>query len=192
MCRSRRWLRAARPQVIVCTIIGRGARDFYQACFDDEAILRRVPIGSLSLAETELALIGPGRCVGHFASAAYFASLDTPASRDFVAAFAARFGPAMPASVYSEGAYAQVHLFAAALERAGRMDAELLSVCAAQLTVAAPRGKLEIDADNNHAWIVPRIGVVNAEGRFDIAWEASEPIKPDPYLIQPLLHDAGT
>jgi ABC-type branched-subunit amino acid transport system substrate-binding protein len=184
-------LRGARPEVIVCTIIGRGVQDFYRACSEDDGALRGVPIGSLSLAETELAMIGGSRCAGHFASAAYFSSLDTEASRRFADAFAARFGDGTKASVYSEGAYSQVYLFAAALERAGQIDAELLSACAGQIEIAAPRGPLGIDADNNHAWVRPRIGVVNAAGRFDIAWEADEAIKPDPYLIHPFLHHGG-
>ncbi|MDR3537927.1 MAG: transporter substrate-binding domain-containing protein [Acetobacteraceae bacterium] len=183
-------IRSVRPEVIVCTIIGRGVREFYRACSEDGG-LRGIPIGSLSLAETELAMIGPSRCVGHFSSAAYFPSVDTPASRRFVDAFAARFGGEMRASVYSEGAYSQVFLFAAALEQAGQIDAELLSVCAGQTEIAAPRGPLVIDADNNHAWVRPRIGVVNQDGHFDIAWEADAAIKPDPYLIHPFLHGSG-
>jgi len=95
------------------------------------------------------------------------------------------------ASVYSEGAYSQVYLFAAVLERTGQIDAELLSACAGQIEIAAPRGLLGIDADNNHAWVWQRIVVVNEAGHFGIAWEADEAIKPDPYLIHPFVLDGG-
>jgi branched-chain amino acid transport system substrate-binding protein len=46
----------------------------------------------------------------------------------------------------------------------------------------APSGHLRLDADNQHAWLRPRIGRVGAAGDFEIIWEAEATVKPDPYL----------
>jgi urea transport system substrate-binding protein len=48
----------------------------------------------------------------------------------------------------------------------------------------SPQGPVWIDGDNNHCVLTPRLAVSNAQGQFDIFWEADAPVKPDPYLSQ--------
>ena len=85
-------------------------------------------------------------------------------------------------SLWSEGAYSQVHLFARALEQAATLDTEKLVQAALTVEFAAPSGLLRLDADNQHAWLRPRIGRVKAEGGFEIIWDSNTTVKPDPYL----------
>jgi ABC-type branched-subunit amino acid transport system substrate-binding protein len=172
-----------RPAAVISTIIGRGIEVFYRLYREAGLDSRILPVGSLSLAETEAREIGPDCCAGHFTAATYFASVDTRASRRFREAFSARFGTDAQSSFYSESAYNQVHLFAAALERAGTDDPEKLVAAAGGVEFDAPQGPITVDADNNHTWLHSRIGVLNETGQFDIVWEAEEPVKPDPYLI---------
>lgn len=172
-----------RPAAVVSTIIGRGTELFYRMYRDAGLDPRSLPVGSLSLAETEASTIGAACCAGHFTAATYFASVTTSASLRFREAFAARFGDGEQCSFYSESAYNQVHLFAAALERAGTDDPEKVVAAAGGVEFEAPQGWITIDADNNHTWLHSRIGVLDENGQFDIVWEAGEPVKPDPYLI---------
>jgi len=172
-----------RPAAVVSTIIGRGVRLFYRMYREAGLDPRIMPVGSLSLAETEVSKIGPEYCAGHVTAAVYFGSVGSPASQRFRTNFFKRFGNDSISSYYSESSYNQVYLFAAALERAGTDDPARLVAAAGGIEFDAPQGRIVVDADNNHTWLHPRIGVLNESGDFDVVWEAGAAVKPDPYLI---------
>jgi branched-chain amino acid transport system substrate-binding protein len=79
-------------------------------------------------------------------------------------------------------AYSQVHLFARALERAGSLDRRKLVEAVHKVKFESPEGPIAIDAENNHCALTPRIGICRNDGQFDVVWEGSGPVKPDPYL----------
>ena len=62
--------------------------------------------------------IGAALCEGHITAATYFGSLQGASNRRFTDNFRRTFGPDRPVSMWSAGAYAQVHLFALALAEA--------------------------------------------------------------------------
>lgn len=175
-------IRMRSPDVVFSTIVGRTARRFYRLYAERGFDPDRLPIASLTLAEGELREIGPELCEGHLTAASYFGSLESESSRRFKAAFAKAFGADRPVSMWSAGAYAQVKLFAKALAQAGSLDTQRLVDAALGLSLDAPEGPVQIDADNNHVWLTPRIGRARRDGAFDIVWEGKGPIKPDPYL----------
>jgi branched-chain amino acid transport system substrate-binding protein len=175
-------IRARSPDVIFSTIVGRSAQRFYRLYATKGLDPARLPIASLTMAEGELREIGPQYCAGHLTAASYFGSLETEASRRFKAAFAKAYGPDRPVSMWSATAYAQVKLFAKALAQAGSLDTQRLVDAAQGLGLDAPEGPIQIDADNNHVSLTPRIGRARADGGFDIVWEGKGPIKADPYL----------
>ena len=175
-------IKSAQPDVVFSTLVGRPGREFYRLYRELGIDPAKIPIASLTMAEGELAAIDPRLCQGHLTSATYFGSIDSPANRKFVEAFRMRFGSTTPVSLWSEGAYSQVHLFARALEQAATLDTEKLVQAALTVEFAAPSGLLRLDADNQHAWLRPRIGRVKAEGGFEIIWDSNTTVKPDPYL----------
>jgi branched-chain amino acid transport system substrate-binding protein len=170
------------PDVVFSTIVGRTAQRFYRLYAEKGFDPARLPIASLTMAEGELREIGPEFCVGHLTAASYFGSLGSESNRRFKSAFAKACGADRPVSMWSAGAYAQVKLFAKALEQAGSLDTQRLVDAALGLSLDAPEGPVQIDADNNHVWLTPRIGRVRRDGEFDVVWESKGPIKPDPYL----------
>ena len=182
IARAAESIKAARPDVVFSTLVGRPGREFYRLYRELGIDPLKMPIASLTMGESEVKAIGPELCAGHLTSSTYFASIETPRNRRFVAAFRTRFGAAATVGVWGEGAYSQVHLFARALERAGTLDTQLLVAAALQVRFDAPSGELRLDADNQHAWLRPRIGRLRADGSFELVWESSEAIKPDPYL----------
>ncbi len=173
---------AQRPDVVFSTLVGATAQAFYRMYHDAGLDAATMPIASLTMAEGEVRAIGVERCVGHVTAATYFSTLSGESNRRFVAGFRARYGPDAPVSMWSQGAYTQVHLFARALARAGTTDTETLVSHALGLQMNAPEGRVTIDPDNHHAWLRPRIGVLGSDGNFKMAWEASAPVRPDPYL----------
>jgi branched-chain amino acid transport system substrate-binding protein len=176
-----------RPDVLFSTVVGRAARAFYrlyrEAGFDPGLM----PIASLTMAEGEVQEIGVELCEGHITAATYFGSVDRDSNKRFAADFHRTFGMERPISMWSAGAYSQVHLFALALASAGTLDTQRLVDAALGLSYEAPEGLIQIDPDNNHTWLNPRIGRLRKDGVFDIVWEAKAAVKPDPYLaVTPL------
>lgn len=180
-------IRMQSPDVVFSTIVGRTAQRFYRLFAAMGFDPARVPIASLTMAEGELREIGSEFCVGHLTAASYFGSLKRENNIRFKTAFANAYGKDRPVSMWSAGAYAQVKLFERALTQAGSLDTQRLVDAALGLSLDAPEGPIQIDPDNNHVWLTPRIGRVRADGEFDIVWEGKSPIKPDPYLsISPI------
>ena len=178
-----------RPNAIFSTIIGRPARQFYRMFAEAGIDRRRVPIASLTMAETEIREIGPAFCTGHILSATYFQTIDSQANERFVNAFKARFGQDLTTSVCSQAAYVQVKLFAGALARSGSLETHRISEELMTEDYLAPEGRLSFDPHTRHLWLQPRIGVVRADGLFDIVWQAPGPVRPDPYLAASRLED---
>jgi branched-chain amino acid transport system substrate-binding protein len=180
-------IRMQSPDVVFSTIVGRTAQRFYRLFATMGFDPARVPIASLTMAEGELREIGPEFCVGHLTAASYFGSLKRENNIRFKTAFANAYGTDRPVSMWSAGAYAQVKLFERALTQAGSLDTQRLVDAALGLSLDAPEGPIQIDPDNNHVWLTPRIGRVRPDGEFDIVWEGKSAIKPDPYLsISPI------
>ena len=175
-------IRLAAPDVVFSTVVGRTAQRFYRLFATSGFDPKQLPIASLTMAEGEIREIGADYCVGHLTAASYFGSIARDSNARFKAAFAAAYGPERPVSMWSAAAYAQVKLFAMALAQAGCLDTQRLVEAALGLSLDSPEGPIQLDADNNHLWVTPRIGRVRADGAFDIVWESKSPIKPDPYL----------
>lgn len=179
----------ARPDFIFNTLIGTSAYQFFQgfraACerlgIDQRA---EMPVVSCSLSEPELGEIGTSAMDGHISSSVYFSSIDTPANRDFISAYKARWGEGCAASADAEASYVAVKMLAAAIGAAGTDDVDAVKQVLPDLSVDAPQGIVTIDGTTNHAFLTPRIGRSTSAGQFEILWEASRPVRPDPYLIQ--------
>ena len=178
----------AKPDFVFSTLIGTSAYRFFQefrrACreagIDQPA---QIPVVSCSLSEPELVEIGADAMDGHISSSVYFSSIDTSANRRFAAAYRQR-QPRSPASADAEASYVAVKMLAAAVAAAGSDDIDAVRRALPGLSIDAPQGTVRIDGATNHAFLTPRIGRSNASGQFDILWQASKPVRPDPYLIE--------
>lgn len=172
----------ADADVVFSTVIGRTAQSLYGLYAEAGIDRTKRPIASLTLAEGEIRVIGADRCTGHVLSAPYLATVKTAQNQRFVDALKRRFGDQVMATMWSQTAYSQLHLFAKALEQSKTLDTYRLGQAALAVDYLSPEGRLAFDSDNRHVWSTPRIGIANAEGQFDIAWQSSVPIRPDPYL----------
>lgn len=179
----------ARPSFVFSTLIGTSAyrffRDFREACRAggiDQA--RVMPIASCSLSEPELEAIGPQAVDGHLSSSVYFSTIETTENVSFVERYSAAFpdGPTMSAD--AEASYIAVRLLGQALAAAGTDNVAAVRAAVPDQHLDAPQGKVRIDAQTFHAYLTPRIGRSNRDGRFDVILQAAEPVRPDPYLVQ--------
>lgn len=179
------------PDAVISTVVGSGVKMFYDAYAEASFDAATMPIAAITTSEAEIRTMQPEVAQGHLSSAPFFETVQTPAAKRFVAAYRARFGITEPVTACAEAAYFQVHIYARALEKAGGDDPDDLIRALAGIEFQAPQGMVRIDPTNHHTELWPRIGRVNSERNFDILWESSDRVKPDPYFIAPSLDDWG-
>jgi ABC-type branched-subunit amino acid transport system substrate-binding protein len=178
----------AEPAFVFSTLVGASAYHFFRA-FRRAAVARgidqpaTIPIASCSLSEPELQAIGGDANDGHLSSSVYFSTILSPENERFVRAYANRFpqGPAVCAD--AEASYVAVKLLAASIAATGGTDAVAVKQAVRSRRITAPQGDVRIDPDSLHAWLTPRIGRSNRDGKFEVLRENPAPIRPDPYLV---------
>lgn len=182
-------IRDLQPDFIFSTVVGNATQHMYQAYSEAGLNPKQMPIASLTTSEVEVAQMGAQAAAGHFTSAPYFASIDTPENLRVLERFRKRFGDEVRPNACWEAAYFQVHLFANALRATGT---DLVPVLMPQLLgseFVAPQGRVRIEPANHHTHLYPRIGRVNARGEFAIVRASKNALVPDPYLVTHSLGD---
>ncbi len=124
-------------------------------------------IMSFSIAEEEVAAIGPEYLEGTYAAWNFFQSLDTPASKKFTADFQAKYGENRVTNDPAESAYNMVYLWAKGAEKAGTTDNKKVREALIGVTFDAPQGPIEIQP-NHHTTELVMIGEVQKDGMFKI------------------------
>jgi urea transport system substrate-binding protein len=124
-------------------------------------------IMSFSIAEEEIAAIGPEYLEGTYAAWNFFQSLDTPASKKFTADFKAKYGEKRVTSDPAEAAYDMVYLWAKAAEKAKSVDDNKVREALVGVSFDAPEGKVTVEP-NHHLSKLVLIGEVQKDGMFKI------------------------
>jgi branched-chain amino acid transport system substrate-binding protein len=181
-------IKVKRPDVVFCTIVGESVGVFYELCRAAD-ILSHTVIASLTITEAEVALMPPGLAEGHFTAATYFQSINTAANRRFVANYRAKFGSHETVNAMAETAYSLTHMVLAAAGRQNSFDANIIRGDLAKTVFEAPQGPMQLDPDNAHFYLWPRIARLELNGQFTIVEQSSRAVKPDPYLINHSLAD---
>ncbi|MEJ2114949.1 MAG: transporter substrate-binding domain-containing protein [Gammaproteobacteria bacterium] len=172
-----------RPNVIFSTIVGSATSKFYKSYWNAGLQPSQMPIASLTTSEAEVTAMGKEVGVGHVTASPYFETVKTPSNYEFVKKYKAMFGTSSCTNACAEAAYFQVHLFANVLRRIGTLDTDIVRTATIGTIFDAPQGTIQIDPDNNHTYLWPKIARVNELGKFEIVAETDVPVKPDPYLV---------
>ena len=169
------------PDFVVNTLNGDSNLHFFRALGKAGVRAEDMPVFSTSIAEAELAAIGPELVAGHYAAWNYFQSVDTPENKSFIERFRKRFGERRVLDDPMEAAYTGVWLWANARRSAGTPDLSTVSVALAKQTLAAPEGIVAVDSATQHLWKQMRIGRARADGQFDIVWQSGRSMAPAPF-----------
>jgi branched-chain amino acid transport system substrate-binding protein len=189
LARVMKKIRKFSPDVVFSTIVGQATAPFYRAYAEAGFSPSATPIASLTTSEVDVAEMEAGIAEGHISAATFFATLGTPAARDFTTAYRARFGENAPIPSAAEAAYFQVHLVAAAIARAGTDDPRRVVAEVKEIEFDAPQGGVRVDADNHHTYLWPRVARLDDRGAFQIVWNPGVRVKPDPYCVTQSLDD---
>src|SRR5205085_12386184 len=106
------------PDVIFSTINGDSNLPFYNELAANGITAAKVPVCAVSVAEDELRGLTKDKFIGHLAAWNYFQCVDTPANKEFVKKFKAKYGDDRVTDDPIEASYFQVYLWKLAVEKA--------------------------------------------------------------------------
>lgn len=178
------------PNVIFSTVVGDSVvalhRQYRAAGLDPS----KMPMASLTTSENEVAAMGGDAAAGHFTSAPYFMVWDSPENHKFVEAYKKRWGADKVTHFVSEPSYFQVYLFKQAVAKLAPSDIGPKTIREAIKgeSMIAPQGKVQIERENLHTWLWPKIGQCKSDGQFEILKQSAEWVKPEPYKAYPTMH----
>ena len=130
---------------------------------------------------------------GFYSSNTYFMTIDSEQNRNYLSRLAdlPDVDGIWPKgngilTNFGEGTYVCVKAFAAAANKAGSLDPELLAEALRSIQVDAPQGKVTMLADHQHAEVNTYLTQCNAEGEFNIveSFGVTKPALPERYNHQ--------
>jgi urea transport system substrate-binding protein len=168
--------------LVVSTLNGDTNVHFYRALAAAGITAAEVAVLALSVDEAVLAAIEP-RPVGHLAAWPYMMSIDTPANRDLIRRF--RAWTQSDSAVVTDPMVAThigIHLWKQAVERqvTSRVDAVITGL-AGQRFRSPTDSVVMMDFTNHHLQRPLRIGLIRADGQFDVAWTSPGPFQAIPF-----------
>lgn len=185
-------IRDKQPDVIFATVVGDSdvafARQYHAAGLDPA----KMPVVSLTRSEIEVKAIGGEAAAGHFTSAPYFMSVETPENAKFVDAYKRKYGADQVTHFVSEAAYYQVYQFKAALEKLdpAHVTPPAIRDAAVGIQYAAPQGEVKIDP-NLHTELWPKVGQWQSDGQAKVILESDKRVLPKPYAAYPGMQCTG-
>jgi urea transport system substrate-binding protein len=175
-------IQKAGPDVVLSTISGDSNIAFYDALAAQGITAAKLPVVATGVGEDELRGLLPDQVVGHLAAWNYFQSVDTPRNKDFVSRFKEDRGWDRVTSDPMEAAYFQIHLWKAAVEKAGDVGVDKVrEALKTGIEFDAPGGRVKIDPKTQHTYKRFRMGRVRDDRQFDIVFEARDWTEPEPY-----------
>lgn len=174
-------IKAAKPDCIYSTVVGGSNVAFYKQLRAAGLDGTKQTMLSTLVTENEIDGIGRDNAVGTYSCMGYFQSIKSPANEKFVKAFKAKYGQDRSIGDPMEVAYNCVYLWKLAVEKAKSFETEKVIAASAGVEIEAPEGTVRIDATNHHVWKKVRVGRARADGQFDIVWESSALVAPNPF-----------
>jgi urea transport system substrate-binding protein len=172
---------ASKPDCILSTVSGNSNVAFFRALRAAGVRSVDLPTISFSVGEEEVLQLDVEKMVGEYAAACYFQSIDSEENRNFVTRFQAKFGPQRVLTDPMEAAYSGVKLWAAAVTEANGLDTPAIRQAMRSQRTLSPSGEMRIDPTTQHAYKMPRVGKIKADGQFEIVWTEAKAVPPEPY-----------
>jgi urea transport system substrate-binding protein len=175
-------IKQAKPDAVFQTINGDSNVAFWKQFHDSGLDAKKLPVISVSTAEDEVRGVGIKNIVGQYVAWNYYETTPGAKNAAFVKAYKAKYGADRVTDDPIEAGYVGVHLWAAAVEKAGSTDVEKVKLASKGLTFDAPEGLVTVNGENQHISKTARIGQLQPSGLIDEVGGSGKPIEPDPFL----------
>ncbi|GAB1257553.1 urea ABC transporter substrate-binding protein [Aurantivibrio plasticivorans] len=176
-------IKLKKPDVIYAIVVGGSNVAFYkQLKAAGINLTKEKPLLlTISVTEDEILGIGGENIEGAYAAMKYFQSLDNPNNEAFVKAFKAKYGDDIVIGDVTQAAYLGPWLWKAAVEKAGSFDIDKVREASPGIELTtAPEGYVKIHP-NHHLWSKTRVGLAKKDGQYDVVYESSDLIEPNPF-----------
>jgi urea transport system substrate-binding protein len=174
-------LKLKKPDVIYAIIVGGSNVAFYKQLKAAGIDLSKQVLLTISVTEDEILGIGGENIADAFACMKYFQSLDNPNNEAFVKAFKDMWGQDIVIGDVTQAAYLGPFLWKLAVEKAGSFDVDKVAEASPGIPFEeAPEGYVRIH-ENHHLWSKTRVGRAKTDGQYDVIYETSELVEPDPF-----------
>jgi len=176
-------IKEAHPDVVYTAFAGESLFAFHKQL---EAIgwdFNDIKIASLTLDDMCCYSLPVNGIAGTYVSFPYLTAIDTPANKEFVAAYLKEYGADSYDSLCegTEESYTIVKMLAKALEKTDDYSTEGIMKAFKGIEIETPAGKVKMDEDNLHTWYTPIIGQVNSEGKIGILETGDSLVQPEPW-----------
>jgi urea transport system substrate-binding protein len=175
-------VQAAHPDAVFNTLNGDSNVAFFKELAGAGLPPSKLPVISVSIAEDEVRAIGADKLQGQIVAWNYYETTPGATNSAFVKAYKGMYGANRVTDDPIEAGYLAVHIWAAAVAKAGSTAVAKVTAASAGLQVQAPEGMITVDGANHHITKTARIGVIQPDGLIKTVWQSSGPITPDPYL----------
>jgi urea transport system substrate-binding protein len=110
----------------------------------------------------------PDSRAGLLTGGSYFSTVQTPENATFMAKLRAKYGPDAQMTLFGEGYYDMVHLWAQAVQAAGTLATEPVLKALEGQSFQGPQGLVTIDPVTHQATVHSYLGEVQADGTIKI------------------------
>jgi branched-chain amino acid transport system substrate-binding protein len=142
----------------------------------------RITAGSLALDDTTLAAVGSAARDSYMATS-YFSAVETEGNKKFIAALKAKYGEKVkPQGYLSQASYDAIHLYAAAVNKAGSTEPRAVLKALSEVSFDGPRGKIAMNTDR-HAPLPIYIAQATEAGTFKVVEDLG--VQPVPKQCDP-------
>jgi len=174
-------MKLVKPDVIYAIIVGGSNVAFYKQLKAAGIDLTKQTLMTISVTEDEILGIGGENIVGAYACMKYFQSLDNPNNKAFVPAFKKMWGDKTVIGDVTQAAYLGPWLWKLTVEKAGSFDVDKVAAASPGVEFkGAPEGYVRIH-ENHHLWSKTRVGRARDDGQYDVIYETTELMEPDPF-----------
>lgn len=167
-------MRSTEPDAVIMSTAGGAPNVTLQKQFKAAGI--EALVGNLSVDEATAKSMGADAEGIHIA-ASYLTNIESEENTSFLAAMEAKFGDdLLTPNDLSVPQYDAIHIYKAAVEKAGTTDAEPVIEAIAEVAFTGPRGTISIN-DQRHAPLTMHLGQVQSDGSVEIV-EIFENVDP--------------
>ncbi|MCM2503840.1 urea ABC transporter substrate-binding protein [Aureimonas altamirensis] len=176
-------IKLRKPDVIYAIVVGGSNVAFYKQlkAAGIDMTKEKPLLLTISVTEDEIRGIGGENINGAYAAMKYFQSIDNENNKNFVDKFKEAYGADMVVGDVTQAAYLGPWLWKAAVEKAGSFDIDKVRAASPGIELdTAPEGYVKIH-ENHHLWSKTRIGHAMPDGQYDIVYETTDLMEPNPF-----------
>lgn len=170
-----------KPQVILNMLVGDSTVSFFKALSDNDISPRTLPVLSFALGESELAQMGKATPAGNYVARTRFPMTGASTVDTFETRFKKKYGAHRAVSEVMEAAYYGVHLWAAAVEKAGTEETDKVRVALKEQEYPVAGARIRVDASNQHTWKLFQVGKILADNSIEVVKTGDETLPPIPF-----------